>query len=144
MYRNRFRFMARPRNNSKIQIPPRVKGFNPQGYYAKPSKIINLNVEEFEVIRLLDYENLSQLEASKIMEISRPSLTRIYDRARKKIAQALIEAHPIRIEGGKIVYDEHWYQCGKCKSHFSNTNGEEVTNCALCLSSDILKVEEEK
>jgi predicted DNA-binding protein (UPF0251 family) len=76
--------MARPRNNSKIQIPPRVKGFNPQGYYVKPSKAVNLNIEEFEVIRLLDYENLSQLEASKIMEISRPSLTRIYDRVRKK------------------------------------------------------------
>ena len=136
--------MARPRNNSKIQIPPRVKGFNPQGYYAKPSKPINLNIEEFEVIRLLDYENLSQLEASKIMEISRPSLTRIYDRARKKIAQALIEVHPIRIEGGKVVYDEHWYQCSTCQSHFSNPDGDEVTNCALCLSTEILKMEEEK
>ena len=111
---------------------------------ANPSKAINLNVEEFEVIRLLDYENLSQLQASEIMEISRPSLTRIYDRARKKIALAHIEARPIRIEGGKIVYDEHWYQCGKCKSHFSNTHGEEVINCALCLSTDILKVEDEK
>ncbi len=136
--------MARPRNNSKIQIPPRVKGFNPQGYYANPSKVINLNIEEFEVIRLLDYENLSQLEASEIMEISRPSLTRIYDRARKKVAQALIEANPIRIEGGKIIYDEHWYQCSKCKSHFSNTYEEEVSNCALCLSPDIFKVEEGK
>jgi len=136
--------MARPRNNSKIQIPPRIKGFNPQGYYAKPSKAIILNIEEYEVIRLLDYENLSQLEASKIMEISRPSLTRIYDRARKKIAQALIEARPIRIEGGKIVYDEHWYHCNKCKSHFSNPEEAEITNCALCLSTDIIKVEEEK
>lgn len=136
--------MARPRNNSKIQIPPRIKGFNPQGYYAKPSKAIILNIEEYEVIRLLDYENLSQLEASKIIEISRPSLTRIYDRARKKIAQALIEARPIRIEGGKIVYDEHWYQCNKCKSHFSNPEETEIAHCALCLSTDILKVEEEK
>lgn len=103
-----------------------------------------MNIEEFEVIRLLDYENLSQLEASKIMEISRPSLTRIYDRARKKIAQALIEVHPIRIEGGTIVYDESWYQCEKCKSHFNNPKGVELTNCILCSSSDILKVEEEK
>jgi len=136
--------MARPRSNSKIQIPPRVKGFNPQGYYGNPSKAINLNIEEFEVIRLLDYENLSQLEASKIMEISRPSLTRIYDRARKKIAKALIEVHPIRIEGGKIVYDEHWYECLKCKSHFNNPNVEDLNSCTLCSSTDILKVEVEK
>ena len=136
--------MARPRNNSKIQIPPRVKGFNPQGFYAKSSKGINLNVEEFEVIRLLDYENLTQFEASKIMEVSRPSVTRIYDRARKKIAQALIEARSIRIEGGKIVYDEDWYQCEVCQSHFCIPDGAEASSCALCLSTEILKVEEEK
>ncbi|RXQ95619.1 DUF134 domain-containing protein [Ancylomarina salipaludis] len=135
--------MARPRNNSKIQIPPRVKGFNPQGYYANPSEEVKLNIEEFEVIRLLDYENLSQLEASKIMEISRPSLTRIYDRARKKIAQALIEASPIRIEGGKIVYDETWYECLNCRSHFNKTGDNDVKRCPLCSSVEILKVEGE-
>ncbi len=136
--------MPRPRNNSKIQIPPRVKGFKPQGYYGKTSKIINLNLEEFETIRLLDYENLSQLEASKLMEISRPTLTRIYDRARKKMAQMLIEAQAISIEGGNVIYDESWFFCENCKSHFTLPKEQVQMCCSLCLSSEILKVEDEK
>ena len=129
--------MARPRNNSCIQVPPRIKGFVPLGYYANESDPIQLNIEEFESIRLLDYENQSQLEASSVMGVSRPTLTRIYERARKKVAKALTESHQILIEGGKAVYSDEWFTCFKCECKFNNPLKEEVKNCPLCSSNKI-------
>ncbi len=136
--------MARPRQNSKIQIPPRIKGFTPMGYYSKESKPINLNIEEFEAIRLLDYEDMSQVEAAVIMEISRPTLTRIYDRARKKIAKALTESQQILISGGKTIFNGNWYECENCSCKFDNPNKKQVTECPLCSDNKILKLEDEK
>ena len=46
--------------------------------------------DDTEAVRLLDYEGLMQEEAADRMNISRP-LTRIYENARKTIAQAFVE-----------------------------------------------------
>ena len=134
--------MARPRQSSKVQLPPRVKGFIPFGYYADETEPIQLDLEEFETIRLLDYENLSQLEAAGIMEVSRPTLTRMYERARKKIARALTESHKIVIEGGKAVFNGEWYECTACGCHFNNPMHREVSVCPICSNPEILKMED--
>jgi len=133
--------MARPRNNSKVQIPPRIKGFIPMGYYGQETEPMNMNIEEYESIRLLDYENLTQVEAAQIMDISRPTLTRIYERARKKIAIALTEATQLMIEGGNAIYNGNWYQCQKCSSRFNNPSDKSVDDCPLCSSPKIKKLE---
>lgn len=130
--------MSRPRRYSVVQIPPRVKGFVPVGYYSDKTDPIILNVEEFEVIRLLDYENLSQENAAEIMEISRPTLTRIYSRARKKLAQAITESRQIKIEGGKAIFSSSWYECKTCFSSFNNTQSATVEVCPLCNSKLIV------
>ena len=133
--------MARPRLHSTVQKPPRVRGFIPLGYYGSKSEPVILNIEEYEAIRLLDYHGLSQLDASKVMEVSRPTLTRIYDRARKKIAKALNEALQILIEGGKAIYNSDWYECLSCGSHFYYAEQpDRTTKCLLCHHSDIKQV----
>lgn len=132
--------MARPRQTSKVQLPPRVKGFIPLGYYGEGSASIQLDVEEFETIRLLDYEDLSQVDAARIMGVSRPTLTRMYERARKKIARALTESHKIVIEGGKAVFDGEWYECTACRCNFNNPLHLEISACPICNSSDIVKL----
>ena len=129
--------MARPIHYRKVQIPPRVKGFVPIGYYSGVSEPIVLQIEEFEAIRLLDYENLSQSGAASYMEISRPTLTRIYERARRKIAASLTEVHPLTIEGGKVIYQGDWYECPGCSSRFNNPTGEPVCCCPLCASDRV-------
>ena len=134
--------MPRPRQVSKVQMPPRVKGFIPLGYYKNQSEPVQLNIEEYEVIRLLDYEGLSQVEAAKLMQISRPTLTRIYERARKKVATALTEAHQLLIEGGNAIFNGQWFMCEKCDCRFNNPNQVEVTACPLCASSNIQRLEE--
>lgn len=135
--------MARPRQKSRIQIPPRIKGFIPLGYYADERKPVQLDLEEYEAIRLLDYEDLSQVEASAYMEVSRPTLTRIYDRARKKIALAITESHQLLIEGGMAIYEGEWYTCHYCGNKFNNPEKRKVSECILCSDKGIKPVNTE-
>lgn len=132
--------MSRPRNNCIAQKPPRVKGFNPIGYYANQQEPVILCLEEYESIRLLDYEGLNQTEAAELMHVSRPTLTRIYFRARKKMAIALTEARQISIEGGTAIYNEEWHECSNCLSHFNNPNMKTIDCCPLCGSYQVKNV----
>jgi len=73
-----------------------------------------LKYEEFESIRLVDYDLLSQDIAAKHMDISRPTFTRIYNSALKTIAKAFVEGKSIEIEGGNFQFEHDWYRCKKC------------------------------
>jgi len=63
-----------------------------------------LTVDEFESIRLRDYEGLDQTEAAKKMGISQPTFQRLYESARKKISDALVNGKAMRIEGGPFRF----------------------------------------
>lgn len=130
----------RPRKTTKILKPPRVRGFIPLGYYGNESEPIYLFLEEYESIRLLDFDNLSQAETAELMGISRPTLTRIYRRARQKIAQALTNSQQLLIEGGTAIYQSNWYECLTCKSHFDKQNEQQPITCPLCQSKNISKL----
>lgn len=135
--------MARPKRIRKVTNPPHFKGFKPIGLPAK-NNVVVLNFEEYEAIRLSDFELLGHLEASKLMEISRPTYTRIYASARRKVAQAFVLGKPIVFEGGKVFFDSEWYACNTCGCYFNHPAKElEVTNCTLCGSTDIEQYEQE-
>lgn len=129
--------MARPRKPGKIQTPPRAKAFMPVRYYKSSSEAVQLNIEEFEVFRLLDYEGLTQSEAAKLMQISRSGVARIYEKARYKLAKALTEAKKIYIEGGSNLFDNDWYECERCNSKFNSPESETPGTCPLCNSTNI-------
>lgn len=114
----------------------------PLGYYHVESEIIQLHIEEFESIRLLDYENLSQEAAAQLMEISRPTLTRIYNRARKKVAIAFTESRQIIIEGGKVVFNGEWVYCSRCESKFNKVNTTKEGICPLCSGKQLTRIQE--
>jgi predicted DNA-binding protein (UPF0251 family) len=110
----------------------------PYGFYAKPHSEIQLFYEEYEVIRLLDYENMTQEEASVEMGVSRPTLTRIYESARKKVAKSFIEGCAILIEGGQAQFDKSWYGCMGCKSRFNTAKDTKTPAlCPICGSSSL-------
>ncbi len=99
---------------------------------------VHLLFEEYESLRLCDYEMKNHLEAAIIMNVSRPTFTRIYARARQKIAQSLVEGRELIIDGGKVYFDSSWYHCENCQSDFTNPQKEKaLTECPLCKSAHI-------
>ena len=91
--------MPRPVKCRKVCHFPNVLEFFPTGDYEKKTPIV-LTVDEYETIRLLDKKGYSQEQCAESMQIARTTVQRIYEIARKKIADALIDGHPLRIEGG--------------------------------------------
>ena len=90
----------RPKKTRWVKCDPCERSFKPQGNSKKLEGTIVLTLDEFESIRLLDYEGLSQIEAAREMHLHRSTVSRIAASARKKITQALVEIKALRIEGG--------------------------------------------
>lgn len=106
--------MARPQKSRKISDPPRMLGFKPFGMASCDTESVMLQYDEYQCVKLVSYDHLSQEEASELMEVSRPTLTRIYNKALEKIAIAFVEGRPLHISGGNIEFDKEWFKCRKC------------------------------
>lgn len=89
--------MVRPCKRRRIRGNPDCEFFKPAGIRKIELEEINLEIEEFEAIRLKDFEGLEQKECAKKMEISQPTFQRILVVARKKISDAIINGKAIRI-----------------------------------------------
>jgi uncharacterized protein len=96
--------MTRPVCCRKIGCIPNVSDFKPQGKAASLETVI-LSLDEFEAIKLADYEGQYQESAAKGMNISRQTFGRIIDTAHKKIADVLINGKSLKIEGGSVAID---------------------------------------
>ena len=94
------KIMARPQKQRCICSLPQVTDFAPQGCDVSGS--VNLTYDEYEVIRLLDYRQMTQEQCAERMQISRPTVTRIYDEARRKIADMLANGRALTIAGGDV------------------------------------------
>jgi len=111
--------MPRPKRIRKMTNPPHFKGFRPIGLTEENNPVI-LNYEEYEAIRLSDFELYGQVEAAQIMDVSRPTYARIYESARRKVAQAFVLGKVIVFEGGKVYFDSEWYYCHFCGCYFNH------------------------
>jgi predicted DNA-binding protein (UPF0251 family) len=106
--------MSRPKKRKRICKIPDFKYFicgSGQG------STVVLSYEEYECIRLIDFEGLDQNECAVIMAVGRSTIQRLYGNARKIIAQSLVEGHRVKIEGGEYELcpyskDTYW-ACNK-------------------------------
>ncbi len=78
-----------------IQNPPSISSFSPMPQ-ANPTPIL-IEPAEIEALRLVDLENLSQEEAGEKMGVSRGTVWRLLQSARKKTSQALTEGRPLQV-----------------------------------------------
>lgn len=93
---------------------PRNDGFLPACMHSEEE--IRLAVDEYETIRLIDLEQWTQEECAAQMEISRTTVQGIYDSARRKLADALVNGKRLRITGGEYILCSHCgRQCGACR-----------------------------
>jgi len=97
--------MPRTKKYRRIQQAPDFSGFRPFGTQKTSTGKVMLHYEEYEAIKLCDYEKLNQTEASEMMSVSRPTFTRVYQSTRKKIAKAIVEGSTILIEGGRVIFN---------------------------------------
>jgi predicted DNA-binding protein (UPF0251 family)/predicted RNA-binding Zn-ribbon protein involved in translation (DUF1610 family) len=131
----------RPKRHRKLGKPPRLSGFKPMGVPMALSENISVQFEEYEALRLADYEDLSHAEAARRMNVSRPTFTRMYEKIRKKIAQAFVEGRSILIEGGNVEFDKQWYRCPSCHTIFHASHDEKPV-CTSCGEENVEHINE--
>ncbi|SFQ42921.1 Predicted DNA-binding protein, UPF0251 family [Lachnospiraceae bacterium XBB1006] len=73
-------------------------------------EVIFLTLDEYEVIRLLDYQGMTQAECALHMGVARTTVTAMYEKARHKLAQMLVEGKGLRISGGDYVIRNNNFQ----------------------------------
>jgi uncharacterized protein len=136
--------MARPVKQRKILSPYFGLSLFPlKGDKLKSDNVIFLT-EEYEAIKLMDYEGLKQSQAARFMQISRPTFTRIYKKARIKIATSFVENRYLKLSGGNIYFNDDWYKCQGCGCVYNAVKNTKNKFCPLCKSSDFIKTVKRK
>jgi len=93
---------GRPKKYRIVKLDPKISQFSPRGRPGRPDEV-ELKMDEFEAIRLADYQDLNQKEAARSMRISQQTFSRILARAHKLIAKGIITGSTIRIQGGQYI-----------------------------------------
>ncbi len=109
--------MPRPRKWRKVCKLPRTNLFGPLNTRLSEANPIIMTVEEYETIRLIDSEGMMQEECAERMNVARTTVQRIYNEARKKLAQSLVDGKLLKIEGGDYRLcdgNERVYGCNPC------------------------------
>ncbi|SDY42358.1 DUF134 domain-containing protein [Tindallia californiensis] len=111
--------MARPKKERIVCFVPSIKAFGPVEQCSEAMNRVDMSIEEFESIRLMDYENLGQETSAEVMGVARSTFQRIYNDARKKIAYSLVQGATIHIEGGNYKLCDDFTGKGHCfpKNH---------------------------
>ena len=94
--------MPRPCRCRRIRCSPDKNYFKPRGIPLDMLEEVNLALDELEAVRLADLEGLYQVDAARKMDISRQTFGNIIKSAHEKIADALLNAKALKIEGGKV------------------------------------------
>lgn len=92
--------MVRPVKRRRICQMPISRGFKPLDDDLISKDIVKMTLDEYETIRLIDFEGLKQEDCAKHMKVARTTVQGIYNDARKKIAESLIHSKPLIIKGG--------------------------------------------
>ena len=118
--------MPRPQKDRRVCSHPRSRCFAPIEPISNGE--VKLSLDELESVRLLDLVGMSQEATGEQMQIGRATVQRIYEDARRKIADALVNGKSLIIEGGNIAFCED-AQCAMCE--ISTYKGEDTMIIAI-------------
>ena len=96
--------MPRPKTCRRICSYPSYWSFAPEDGHC--GETVQLMLDEYEAIRLIDHQKMTQEECAEAMGVSRATVTSIYESARTKLADALISGKQLRISGGAYRIDD--------------------------------------
>ena len=92
--------LPRPRKWRKVCCLPNTNRFGPLNGCVSPDDVIQMTVDEYETIRLIDLEGMNQEDCAGHMNVARTTVQGIYNEARRKLALSLVEGRVLFIEGG--------------------------------------------
>lgn len=138
--------MARPKCCRRVSGIPTSTYFKPRGIPLTDLEETVLGVDEFEAIRLADFEGLYHEKAASKMDISRQTFGRIIEAARKKISEALVKGKALRIEGGVFeCASGKRFECKDCKHIWETASGTGGKHrCPSCKSHNIQRAVEDR
>ena len=120
--------MPRPIKWRKVCCLPEMSRFGPLDVPEFAGGVVSMTVDEYETIRLIDMEGFIQEECASQMNVARTTVQGIYNEARKKLADSLVNGKVLRIEGGEYrICDGSGKGCGggscgrrRCGRNFEN------------------------
>ncbi|MDD5727710.1 MAG: DUF134 domain-containing protein [Victivallales bacterium] len=124
--------MPRPEKYRNIRIPPGFDFFKPAGIFGNTLEQTVLSLDEYEALRLADYEGLDHCDAAGKMQISRPTFTRLLARARRKLTGFIVEGRALRISGGAVHFSQNLIRCLDCGARFPAALTEAKHVCPEC------------
>lgn len=106
--------MPRPRKWRKVCCLPESNRFGPIGAAPDSEDYVVMTVDEYETIRLIDLEGLTQEQCASQMNIARTTVQSMYNDARRKLALSLVEGRILWIEGGEYrLCEGEGQSCGR-------------------------------
>lgn len=96
--------MPRAKKPRFVEHRPPAAVFKPAGVRACDLEWVYLGLDEYEALRLADYEGLDQEQVAGRLGVSRPTVSRILERARHAVARAFVEGLALAIEGGPVRF----------------------------------------
>lgn len=137
--------MARPCKCRRVCGNPQADYFKPRGVPISQLEEVGLTIDEFEAIRLADLEGLYQEDAAKKMNISRQTFGNIVESAHKKIADAIVNARALKIEGGVVKMMKRQFLCSDCKNEWFEAFGTgRPAQCPKCQSKNIHRASQDR
>ena len=112
--------MSRPRKWRRVCELPERNLYGPLHGPRTDGETLSMTVEEYETLRLIDLEGLTQEECAERMGVARTTVQRTYNDARKLLAASLVQGHFLKIEGGDYLLCDGAAQhagCGRCRRH---------------------------
>jgi predicted DNA-binding protein (UPF0251 family) len=134
--------MSRPKARRLINNPPLFTGFKPIGVKGRDLERIEMSIDEFEALRLADYEGLSQDEAALEMDISRSTFSRLIESARRKSSEFFIRGRQLVVDGGPVHFKENLLRCRNCGSVMPARLEMAPKSCSRCGSEDLANLAE--
>lgn len=88
----------RPKRKRRIKGEPENDFFKPAGVPKKSLETLELELDEYEALRLNHIEEKTQKEAADEMDVSQPTFNRILESAEQKMASAVVEGKALKVK----------------------------------------------
>ncbi len=131
---------GRPKHCRRIQHPLIASHFAPD--CRRGGERVEMGLDELEALRLTDLEGMYQVDAARMMNVSRQTLGRILRSAHQKVADSLINSKILNIHGGNVKHQPRgsdkgnrgYYACPKCETKEINKPGQpcQSAKCPNC------------